>query len=119
MVTHRWMLSWIMAAMALLTLVMFFPSHPGPPADPSGAAPEGIRPAWYFLPVFLAIRNLPGTILGVETDVILATALLVGITLLFALPRLDREGGGMLVRLAGGLIMGYLIVSIIVSLLTI
>jgi len=66
----------------ILTLAVFLPLMPGPPADPF-STPEGIKPEWYFLPMFQLLKVLPEP---------LAVGLpgLAGL-LIFLLPFLDRS----------------------------
>ena len=42
----------------IITLSVFVPLMPGPPADPL-STPEGIKPEWYFLPMFQLLKYLP------------------------------------------------------------
>lgn len=66
----------------LFTLAVFVPLMPGPPADPL-STPEGIKPEWYFLPMFQLLKYLPEPIaVGLPG--------LVGL-LIFLLPFLDRS----------------------------
>lgn len=66
----------------LITLAVLAPLHPGAPADPL-ETPEGIKPEWYFLPMFQLLKYMPEAV---------AVALpgMVGL-LLFLLPLLDRS----------------------------
>ena len=66
----------------ILTLAVFVPLMPGAPADPF-STPEGIKPEWYFLPMFQLLKYLPEPIaVGLPG--------LVGL-LIFLLPLLDRS----------------------------
>jgi ubiquinol-cytochrome c reductase cytochrome b subunit len=42
----------------ILTLSVYYPLMPGPPADPL-STPDGIKPEWYFLPMFQLLKYLP------------------------------------------------------------
>ena len=42
----------------ILTLAVYYPLMPGPPADPL-STPDGIKPEWYFLPMFQLLKYLP------------------------------------------------------------
>ena len=43
----------------LAALAALFPWELGEKADPFGSAPEGIKPEWYFLFMFQALKKLP------------------------------------------------------------
>ena len=66
----------------LLTLAILAPFHLGEPANPF-ETPEGIKPEWYFLPMFQLLKYMP-------EPVAVALPGLVGL-LLFLLPLLDRS----------------------------
>ena len=66
----------------LITLAVLAPLHPGAPADPL-ETPEGIKPEWYFLPMFQLLKYMPEAVAVVLPGV-------VGL-LLFLLPLLDRS----------------------------
>ena len=58
----------------VLALAVYLPLMPGPPADPYNT-PDGIKPDWYFLPMFQLLKYLPEPIalglLGVASLVII------------------------------------------------
>jgi cytochrome b6 len=68
-----------------------------PEADPSAAAPEGIKPEWYFLSQFQLLKLFPGKLEMV--GILLLAALPMG---LIVLPFIDRavpmDGRGRVVR---------------------
>lgn len=66
----------------LLTLAICYPLMPGEPADPF-STPPGIKPEWYFLPMFQLLKYLP-------EPVAVALPGFVG-ALIFALPFIDRS----------------------------
>lgn len=66
----------------LLLLALLLSPQLGPPADPLHT-PAGIKPAWYFLPLYQMMKYLPGW-----TGILLVLA---GTAALFALPLLDRS----------------------------
>jgi cytochrome b6 len=86
----RDMVGWLTAVGLLAALAAFSPWELGQKADPFAPAPAGIKPEWYFLAVFQALKYFPAKILGVpgETVGIIFFGLL---ALLFvAIPLLDR-----------------------------
>lgn len=66
----------------LLLLALLVSPELGPKADPLHT-PAGIKPAWYFLPLYQMMKYLPGS-----TGILLVLA---GAAVLFALPLLDRS----------------------------
>jgi cytochrome b6 len=85
----RDMVGWLIAVGLLAALSAFFPWELGKKADPFASAPAGIRPEWYFLWMFQALKYLPAKIAGLpgETLGVLFFGLL-GAAIL-ALPLLD------------------------------
>lgn len=55
----RDMVGWYLALGILAALAALFPWELGQKADPFGAAPEGIKPEWYFLFMFQVLKKLP------------------------------------------------------------
>ncbi len=81
---------WYLALGLLAALAALFPWELGEKADPFGSAPEGIKPEWYFLFMFQALKQLPGHILGMEGEM-LGTLFFGGVGLVvLVVPFLDR-----------------------------
>lgn len=76
---------WLLMGALLAFLATFFPRGVAPEADPTAAAPAGIKPEWYFLSQYQALKLFPGKfeLLG---QVVLGVVPL----LAFALPFIDR-----------------------------
>jgi quinol-cytochrome oxidoreductase complex cytochrome b subunit len=55
----RDMVGWYVALGLLAALAALFPWELGQKADPFGSTPEGIKPEWYFLFMFQALKKLP------------------------------------------------------------
>ena len=66
----RDMVGWYLALAILAALAALFPWELGEKADPFGSAPQGIKPEWYFLFMFQALKHLPPHILGLEGEVV-------------------------------------------------
>jgi cytochrome b6 len=62
----RDMVGWYIALGLLAALAALFPWELGQKADPFGTTPEGIRPEWYFLFMFQALKKLPPHFFNVE-----------------------------------------------------
>jgi cytochrome b6 len=87
----RDMIGWLTAIGILAGLAAFLPWELGVKADPFAPAPAGIRPEWYFLSMFQALKYLPAKILGIpgETVGVGFFGLLAAVLLL--LPLLERR----------------------------
>jgi quinol-cytochrome oxidoreductase complex cytochrome b subunit len=84
---------WIFALGVLAALAAFMPWELGEKADPFAPAYENIRPEWYYVFMFQALKLVPGgEILGVEYEAI--PIMLFGLAglLLLLVPFLDRSG---------------------------
>lgn len=87
----RDMVGWLVAVGLLAALAAFFPWELGVKADPFSPAPAGIRPEWYFLSMFQALKYLPAEIAGVPGEMIGVLFFgVVGAVLVFV-PLLDRR----------------------------
>jgi len=62
----RDMVGWYLALGILAALAALFPWELGHKADPFGSAPAGIKPEWYFLFMFQALKQLPANLGGIE-----------------------------------------------------
>jgi cytochrome b6 len=86
----RDMVGWLVAVALLAALAAFWPWELGTKADPFASAPAGIRPEWYFLAMFQALKYLPAKIAGIPGELVGVVFFgLVAAALLF-LPLLDR-----------------------------
>lgn len=87
---------WVFAI--LLTAAILLPVGLRPEGDPLAPAPVGIRPEWYFLAVFEAIR-LGGILtflspVGVTAEILSLILLGVAIAVFILMPVLDSKGSG-------------------------
>ena len=86
----RQLLVWVFLANVLVILALFFPTDLGTPADPLAPIPPGIRPEWYFWPLYQMHRVLPPRLLGLEGEVVFNGAVVALAAALLALPFWDR-----------------------------
>jgi len=66
----RDLFAWTMVLAALAALATFYPWELGTKADPFAPAPAGIRPEWYFLWAFEALKHVPPTIGGINGELV-------------------------------------------------
>lgn len=59
---------WLVLLAVLVGLSWYFPAHLGQPADPLAPTPIGIKPEWYFLFMFQALKQFPPHVLGIEGE---------------------------------------------------
>lgn len=62
----RDMVGWYLALAILAALAALFPWELGSKAEPFGSAPANIKPEWYFLFMFQALKQLPAHLFGKE-----------------------------------------------------
>jgi cytochrome b6 len=108
---------WTLALALLAALSAFYPWELGVKADPFAPAPAGIRPEWYFLWMFQALKYFPAHLLGLEGEVVALAGIgliaVVGLTVPFwATTRRTRAiarwgGVGMLILIAVLTLLAY------------
>jgi len=81
---------WLVGLAILTSVAALFPWELGVKADPFAAAPAGIKPEWYFLFMFEALKLLPAHVFGVEGELIGLAVFTVGGLIWFLVPVLDR-----------------------------
>jgi cytochrome b6 len=82
----RELFGWTVALALLAGLSAFYPWELGTKADPFAPAPAGIRPEWYFLWVFQALKYVPATVFGINGELLLLVVLGVGGALVLLVP---------------------------------
>lgn len=85
----RDVLVWVILLGGVALLATFIPWGLGEKADPLLSAPAGLKPEWYFLFMYQALRMLPARLLGLEGEKLgVLVFMLAGAALLFV-PFLD------------------------------
>jgi cytochrome b6 len=85
----RDLFGWMVALALLAGLSAYLPWELGVKADLFAPAPAGIRPEWYFLWTFQALKVMPGHVLGIEGELVAIGALTLGAIGIIVLPFLD------------------------------
>jgi cytochrome b6 len=119
---YRDFLSWTFATALLFIFVFMFPVQLGTKADPFASAPLGIKPEWYFLVLFQTLRLMPGTVFGVNGEMLVNVGVLLVGLMVILVPILDRraaqEHHSPVFTLMGWAGMLYMIVAISLAYLT-
>ncbi len=66
----RDLLLWLLVLNLLALLAVFLPWELGAKADPFASAPAGIRPEWYFLAMFQALKFLPAKVGAIDGELL-------------------------------------------------
>ena len=88
---YRESVVWLILLGILFTVAIFLPPSLDKSADLMAPAPEGIRPEWYFLFLFQALKIFPAKILFINGDTFIVILILVEFLLFFFLPFLDNK----------------------------
>lgn len=104
---------WLIAFLALLSVAMIYPWGLGEEADILKPAPEGIKPEWYFLPLYQTLKIVPPRIWYFDGEALVNIVFLFGGILLIVLPFIDRrsrnEERNIFIKVAGLIVLIYLI----------
>ena len=87
----RDLFGWTVALALLAGLSAYFPWELGKKADLFASAPAGIRPEWYFLWMFQALKYAPATIFGLTGELVVLIPVTVGAIGLVLLPFIDPD----------------------------
>jgi cytochrome b6 len=87
----RDLFGWTVALALLAGLSAYFPWELGKKADLFAAAPAGIRPEWYFLWVFQALKYAPATVFGFTGELVVLIPVSIGALGLVLLPFIDPD----------------------------
>ena len=117
---YRDLLAWLAGFAVLLALATIVPRELGEKADPMASAPPGMKPEWYFLPLYQTLRMIPASVAGIDGELIVNGAVGILIGLWAMIPFLDRRsarglksplftwiGIAVIVYIAGTILAGY------------
>ncbi|MEW6511924.1 MAG: cytochrome bc complex cytochrome b subunit [Bacteroidota bacterium] len=88
---YRDFISWGLGFIALVVLACMLPWGLAEKADPFASAPPGIRPEWYFWPLYQTLKMVPAQIFTLNGEMLVNA--LVGLLIVFwlAVPFIDRR----------------------------
>ncbi len=112
-------IAWTIGALVLFILAVMKPWELGPVADPYASAPAGIKPEWYFLPLYQSLRMAPATLLGVSGELIVNLLVVVLSAAWFLVPFLaakaNTQRGSRLFTVFGICLILYLCMTILLA----
>jgi cytochrome b6 len=88
---YRDLLSWTVISAALMFLATMLPVSLSEKADPLASAPLGIKPEWYFLPLYQTLRIFPSTVFSLNGEMLVNLLVVFGATFWLLVPILDRK----------------------------
>jgi quinol-cytochrome oxidoreductase complex cytochrome b subunit len=83
--------AWMIALLALLSIAILYPWSLGPEADALKPAPDGIKPEWYFLPLYQTLKIVPARIWIFNGEALVNIFFLLGGLVLILLPFINRK----------------------------
>lgn len=90
----RDILLWLIVLNILAVLAVFFPWELGEKADLFAPAPAGIKPEWYFVFMFQALKYIPAKVWLIDGELLGILAFAIGGLLWLVLPFLDTTEDG-------------------------
>lgn len=119
---YRDFFAWTVLLIVLTVLSTMLPAELGEKADPFASAPVGIKPEWYFLPLYQTLRFVPVTILSQSGEMVVNCVVAIGFLAWFLIPILDKQAKdgypSPLFTLAGVGLIIYCGITIIAAYLT-
>ena len=88
---YRDLIAWLLGFAALLVLATLIPRELGDKADPMASAPPGMKPEWYFLPLYQTLRMVPATVFSIDGELLVNAAVGILIALWALVPFMDRR----------------------------
>lgn len=91
----REMIVWLFLVGLLFTIAVIWPPALDAQADLMAAAPEGVKPEWYFLFLFQMLKIFPAEVLFISGETLTVLLILIGLVLIFFLPLIDTKPVGL------------------------
>ena len=110
----RDILAWMLALGVLASLAVFFPAELGKKVDPFAPTPVGIKPEWYFLWMFQALKLIPSKVFIFDGEVVGILGFGVMGLILLILPFIDirsrKEKRNLFLTLLGIFMLAFIVV---------
>jgi cytochrome b6 len=88
---YRDLIAWLAGLAVLLALATLIPRELGEKADPMASAPPGMKPEWFFLPLYQTLRMVPATVFSIDGELIVNAAVGILVALWALIPFIDRK----------------------------
>ena len=88
---YRDLIAWSIGFVGLLALATMLPRGIGEKADTLASAPVGIKPEWYFLPLYQTLKFVPSSVFGLNGELIVNCLVSLVSMFWFAIPFIDRK----------------------------
>jgi len=115
----RDLIAWTLGLATLILLVTLAPPGLGEKADPFASAPLGIRPEWYFLPLYQSLKMAPSTILSLSGEFFVNLLVGVASAVWLGIPFIDRKSSrekrSLPFMILGIAIILYLVITIVLA----
>jgi cytochrome b6 len=119
---YRDFISWILGFVCLIGLATMVPASLGQQANALASAPLGIKPEWYFLPLYQTLRLVPASIFSVSGELLVNLSVMVASAFWAFVPFIDRrsshEEKSPIFTTIGVLVIVYLVVTIVLAYVT-
>ncbi len=116
---YRDLIAWTVGFTCLIALATLIPWGLGEKADPLASAPIGIKPEWYFLPLYQTLRMTPASVFGLNGELMVNGLVGIASVLWLCIPFLDRnsskEKESKLFTVLGVVLICYLVVTIVLA----
>jgi cytochrome b6 len=113
---YRDTLAWLAGFAALAALATIVPWSLGAKADTLASAPSGIKPEWYFLPLFQSLKIAPASMFSLNGELVVNTIVVLAMGFWAAVPFIDRSAQKKLTSriftIMGVLVIAYLLLTI-------
>jgi cytochrome b6 len=119
---YRDLIAWCIGFIALLTLATLSPWSIGEKANPLASAPVGIKPEWYFLPLYQTLKIVPSSLAGINGELLVNGMVGIASVLWLVIPFIDlkskKQQKSSLFTALGVLLILYLATTIILASIT-
>ena len=116
---YRDLISWTIGLLALVSLATLLPWELGEKADPLASAPLGIKPEWYFLPLYQTLKMVPSSLWSVNGEFLVNLLVALGSVIWISIPFLDRRANfdsrSRLFTILGVVLIAYLVLTIVMA----
>ena len=116
---YRDLISWTIGLLALVSLATLLPRELGEKADPLASAPLGIKPEWYFLPLYQTLKMVPSSLWSVNGEFLVNLLVALGSVIWISIPFLDRRANfdsrSRLFTILGVVLIAYLVLTIVMA----